>query len=107
MCFDYSILFVVQGTEKIEGIFLQDYTSKERQFTSEAFKRMTRLRWLIVFHNYVQLSEDFAFPSDDLTCLCWEGYSLPSLPSNFHANSLVELNLNNSNIKRLWNANMV
>ena len=105
LCLFFSL--VIQGTEKIEGIFLHDYTSKKIEVTSEAFKRMTRLRWLIVFNNYVQLYEDFAFPSYDLTYLCWDGYSLSSLPSNFHANNLVELNLLNSNIKRLWRGNMV
>ncbi|KAL6315390.1 hypothetical protein AAG906_000500 [Vitis piasezkii] len=76
------------------------------QFTSEAFERMHRLRLLFVFHNRIQLSEDFVFPSDDLTCLRWDRYSLESLPSNFHANNLVSLGLRNSNIKLLWKGNM-
>ena len=79
----------------------------EIEFTSEAFKRMTRLRVLIVDNNQVQLSEDFAIPSHDLTSLTWFGYSLASLPSNFHANSLVNLHLKDSNIKRLWEGNLV
>ena len=98
---------VIQGTKNIEGIFLHDNTSKEIEVTSKAFHKMTRLRWLIVFNNHVKLSEDFAFPSYGLTCLRWDGYSLSSLPLNFHANNLVELHLNNSNIKELWKGNMV
>ncbi|KAJ9676310.1 hypothetical protein PVL29_025033 [Vitis rotundifolia] len=95
------------GTETIEGIFLNVYASEEQiQFTSKAFKRMNRLRMLHVTHNCVQLCEDFVFPSDYLTYLAWDGYSLASLPSNFHANSLVELHLINSNIKQLWKGNM-
>ena len=79
----------------------------EIKFTSEAFKRMTRLRVLVVDNNQVKLSEDFAFPSHDLTSLTWVGYSLASLPSNFHANNLVYLDLKDSNIKRLWEGNLV
>ena len=90
-------------------MFLNDQCTSEHEikFTSEAFKRMTRLRVLAIYNNRVQLSEDFAFPSHDLTSLIWVGYSLASLPSNFHANSLVELSLICSNIKGLWEGNLV
>ncbi|CBI17047.3 unnamed protein product, partial [Vitis vinifera] len=96
-----------EGTEKIEGIFFHMDTSEQIQFTCKAFKRMNRLRLLILSHNCIeQLPEDFVFPSDDLTCLGWDGYSLESLPPNFHPNDLVFLGLSNSNIKRLWKGNM-
>ena len=42
------------------------------------------------------------FPSYDLRYLCWERYPLESLPSSFDGENLVELNLMNKNIKRLW-----
>ena len=81
--------------------------SEQIHFTYKAFERMNRLRLLYVSHNRVQLSEDFVFPSDDLTSLSWDRYSLESLPSNFHADNLVSLSLTNSNIKLLWKGNMV
>ncbi|RVW59237.1 TMV resistance protein N [Vitis vinifera] len=102
----YRVLKRNTGTEKIEGISLDVDKSEQIKFTSKAFERMHRLRLLSISHNRVQLSEDFVFPSDDLTCLRWDRYSLESLPSNFHANNLVSLGLTNSNIKLLWKGNM-
>ncbi|KAL6315586.1 hypothetical protein AAG906_000892 [Vitis piasezkii] len=111
------------GTEAIEGIFLDMSTSKQMQFTTEAFKMMNKLRllkvhqdakydsmvysWMPVEPSKVLLSQvhfcrDFEFPSQELRCLHWDGYPLESLPSNFYAKNLVELNLRCSNIKQLW-----
>ena len=52
------------------------------------------------------LPRDFEF-SSKLTYLHWDGYSLESLPTNFHAKDLVELILRGSNIKQLWRGNKV
>ncbi|RVW58565.1 Protein suppressor of npr1-1, constitutive 1 [Vitis vinifera] len=102
------------GTKAVEAIFLDMCTSREISFTTEAFKRMGRLRlfkiyWSCGFLNYMGkrcqkllLSEDFEFPSDYLRYLHWEGYSLKSLPSNFDGENLIELNLQHSNIEHLW-----
>ncbi|KAL6316239.1 hypothetical protein AAG906_017786 [Vitis piasezkii] len=102
------------GTEAIEGIFLDMSRSREISFTTEAFRRMERLRlfkvyWSHGFVNYMGkeyqkflLPEDFEIPSHDLRYLHWEGYSLKSLPSNFHGENLIELNLKHSNIEQLW-----
>ncbi|KAJ9675660.1 hypothetical protein PVL29_024534 [Vitis rotundifolia] len=111
------------GTEAIEGIFLDMSTSKQMQFTTEAFKMMNKLRLLkvhqdakydsmlpigmVVDPSKVLLSQehfyrDFEFPSQELRYLHWDGYPLESLPSNFYAENLVELNLRCSNIKQLW-----
>ncbi|KAJ9672181.1 hypothetical protein PVL29_025708 [Vitis rotundifolia] len=102
----YRVLKRNTGTKKIEGIFVDMDTSEQIQFTCKAFERMNRLRLLVVSHNRIQLPEDFVLSSDDLTCLSWDGYSLESLPSNFHPNDLVFLSLSNSNIKLLWKGNM-
>ncbi|XP_034677016.1 disease resistance protein RUN1-like isoform X2 [Vitis riparia] len=95
------------GTQKVEGIFLNEYRTKQMRFMGEAFQRMNRLKLLEVNHNRVQLFEDFAFPKDGLTYLYWDRYPLESLPSNFHMRNLVELNLKNSKIKQLWKENML
>ncbi|XP_037493786.1 protein SUPPRESSOR OF npr1-1, CONSTITUTIVE 1-like [Jatropha curcas] len=42
------------------------------------------------------------FLSDELRYLHWDGYPLRSMPSNFQAEKLVELNLAYSNVKQLW-----
>ena len=41
----------------------------------------------------VQRSKDFELPCRELTYLDWNKYSLESMPSNFHADKLVELHL--------------
>ena len=96
---------------------------------SNAFAKMTRLRLLKVysgFHSYhgyerinwgdekcccyhvmshaskMQLGWGFKFPSYELRYLCWDGYPLDFLPSNFDGGKLVELHLHYSNIKQLW-----
>ncbi|KAL6315510.1 hypothetical protein AAG906_000808 [Vitis piasezkii] len=117
----YWLLFL--GTEAIKGIFLDMSTSKQLQFTTKAFKMMNDLRLLKVHQdaNYdsavkywtlaglfemhlsqVHFCRDFEFPSQELRYLHWDGYPLESLPSNFYAENLVELNLRCSNIKQLW-----
>ncbi|XP_034701738.1 disease resistance protein RPV1-like isoform X1 [Vitis riparia] len=53
----------------------------------------------------VQLDLDFEIPSNELRYLCWDGYPLDSLPSNFDGENLVELHLKCSNIKQLWQGN--
>ena len=50
----------------------------------------------------MQLGWGFKFPSYELRYLCWDGYPLDFLPSNFDGGKLVELHLHYSNIKQLW-----
>ena len=96
-----------QGTKNIEGIFINCTKAKPIQFTAEAFKKMNRLRLLKVEEDMVQLSQDFELSCHDLVYFHWDDYPLESLPSNFHADNLVELNLQYSKIKHLWEGNMV
>ena len=97
-----------QGTENIEGMFLNmSITAEPIKLHVEAFKNMNRLRLLKIGPYMVRLSQDFELPSLELTYLEWSGYSLESMPSNFHAFNLVELYLRFSRIRRLWEGNMV
>ena len=104
-----------QGTDAIEGIFLDTSPAIPIEFTTEAFKMMTRLRLLIVSHkrgsmakNYeVDVSTDFEFPSYELRYLHWDRYPLESLPSNFHGEKLIELNLQDSKLTGLWEGSKV
>ncbi|KAJ9675693.1 hypothetical protein PVL29_024560 [Vitis rotundifolia] len=93
-------------------------------FTEESFKQMDGLRLLkihkdddydriSIFRSYPygklfsedHLPRDFEFPSYELTYFHWDGYSLESLPTNFHAKDLAALILRGSNIKQLWRGN--
>ncbi|KAJ9701121.1 hypothetical protein PVL29_006459 [Vitis rotundifolia] len=104
-----------KGMKKVEGIFLDLSRSKQLQFSTKVFAKMKRLRLLKIYWRdccgsmkkeyKVVLPEDFQFPSHELRYLHWEGYSLKSLPSNFHGENLVELNMMHSNIKYLWQGN--
>ena len=98
-----------QGTKKIEGILLNQTTAtaKPIQLAAEVFRKMNQLRLLIVKNRTVKLSQDFELPCHDLTYFCWHGYTLESMPSNFHADNLVELDLQFSKIKYLWTGNVV
>ena len=55
----------------------------------------------------MKLDLDFEFASYELRYLCWEGYPLEFLPSNFDGENLIELHLKCSNIKQLWHGNKV
>ncbi|RVX13110.1 TMV resistance protein N [Vitis vinifera] len=124
----FHVLTRNTGTKAIEGIFLDMSTSKQLQFTTKAFKRMKMLRLLKVHRDAkydsivnsltpvepskVLLSQehfcrDFEFPSQELRYLHWDGYPMESLPSNFYAENLVELNLRCSNIKQLWETELL
>ncbi|XP_034674505.1 disease resistance protein RUN1-like [Vitis riparia] len=97
-----------KGTKNIKGIFINwSRIIEKRILTAEAFRKMKRLRLLKVrFNSMVQLSQDFELPCHDLVYFHWDCYPLESLPSNFHTDNLVELNLWGSNIKHLWEGNM-
>ncbi|WKA11081.1 hypothetical protein VitviT2T_028613 [Vitis vinifera] len=119
----YDVLTRNMGTRSIKGLFL-DICKFPTQFTKESFKQMDRLRLLKIhkddeygcisrFSRHLDgklfsedhLPRDFEFPSYELTYFHWDGYSLESLPTNFHAKDLVELILRGSNIKQLWRGN--
>ena len=80
-------------------------------------KEMSGLRLLKIFlgsevvsgeEDYkVCITSDFEFPSWDLCYLYWHGYPLNSLPANFEAQKLVELNMPYSNIREFGGGNMV
>ncbi|XP_034679886.1 disease resistance protein RPV1-like [Vitis riparia] len=100
-----------EWTKNIEGIFTRQsrHTGKHIQLTTEVFRNMNQLRLLKVevkFNQIVQLSQDFELPCHDLVYFHWDRYPLESLPSNFDADNLVELNLRFSKIKHFWEGNM-
>ena len=83
----------------------------------DSLTKMKRLRLLKVYYNHdfpwirnnvrVVLPTNFELSSSELRYLHVQNYPLKSLPTNFHANNLVELNLQHSNIIQLWKENEV
>nr|XP_028956654.1 disease resistance-like protein DSC1 [Malus domestica] len=99
------------ATKAIESIVLDlSNKSEEVYLNAEAFAGMTRLRLLRIKyhypfsdHDFIQhLSGDLKYLSHELRCLFWHGCPLKSLPSNFHPNNLVDLDMQYSNIQQLW-----
>ncbi|CAN6722755.1 unnamed protein product [Malus baccata var. baccata] len=107
----HPVLTQNTSTKAIESIVLDlSNKSEEVYLNAEAFAGMTRLRLLrIKYHNpfsdhdFIQhLSGDLKYLSHELRCLFWHGCPLKSLPSNFHPNNLVDLDMQYSNIQQLW-----
>jgi len=55
----------------------------------------------------VQLDGDFEYLSRNLRWLSWNGFPLACIPSRFFQGNLVSIELQNSNIKHLWEENQV
>ena len=75
-----------------------------RKSLRKTLRKFRKLRLLEVYRPFfkVDLPEDFELSSYELRYLHFVNYPLKSLPTNFHANNLVELNLPGSNIIQLW-----
>lgn len=83
----------------MEAIKLVVPESEEVYLNAKAFKRMKRLRFLIIRN--ANVSGDFDYLSNNLRWIEWDGYPLPALPPNFHPQKLVGLYMINSHIKQL------
>ena len=87
---------------------------KDLHLSNDTFKKMRSLRFLKFhyFNNYVKLGKTH-LPvniqpfSDKLRYLHWDSYPLPSLSLIFCIEKLVELNMPNSHVKKLWNGEQV
>ncbi|RVW96800.1 TMV resistance protein N [Vitis vinifera] len=107
----YGVDISYEGTQAIEGLFLDRCKFNPSYLNRESFKEMNRLRLLKIrsprrkLFLEDHLPRDFAFSSYELTYLYWDGYPSEYLPMNFHAKNLVELLLRTSNIKQLWRGN--
>ncbi|KAH7529252.1 hypothetical protein FEM48_Zijuj05G0164800 [Ziziphus jujuba var. spinosa] len=87
-----------KGANAIEGIKLVFPKQKTLYLSSQAFKKMKRLR-LLIFRNVI-LSTPIKFLPTELRFVDWPGY-LPTLPLNHGPKQLVRLNMPNSPIQQL------
>ncbi|PNY07227.1 disease resistance protein (TIR-NBS-LRR class) [Trifolium pratense] len=67
---------------------------------TKEFEKMNRLK-LLQFAG-VQLDGDYKYLSKDLRWLCWHGFPLKHTPKDLHQGSLVALDLQYSNLERVW-----
>ncbi|RDX71263.1 TMV resistance protein N, partial [Mucuna pruriens] len=101
--FDEDVLDVLSketGTKAIEGLALKLPANNTNFFSTKVFKKMKKLR-LLQFAN-VKLDGDFKYLSKDLRWLCWHGFPLKCMPTNFYQGSLVSIELENSNAQIVW-----
>ncbi|KAH0936788.1 hypothetical protein HID58_004249 [Brassica napus] len=100
-------LFVLyQGTDAnhpnhaIEGLSLKAEVTAVENLEVKAFSNLRRLRLLQLSH--VVLNGSYENFPKGLRWLCWLGFPEESFPINLHLRSLVVMNMQNSNLKRLW-----
>nr|AKO73682.1 Pva1-17i20_03 [Phaseolus vulgaris] len=100
---------VHEGTEVVECITLDTCNlNRDLNLSSNCFTKMVNLRFLNIhcsfwstrFHVY--LPSGLESVSDKLRYFFWDGFCHESLPSNFHAEDLVELYMYGSKLKKLW-----
>ena len=100
------ILHNFQGTEKVLSISLDISMIEELHVHENAFKRMRNLRFLEVLRSYgsgtMKLRIPKSFDYSKLKLLRWRDYPMRCLPSKFRPENLVELKMQNSKLKKLW-----
>ncbi|KAF3432371.1 hypothetical protein FNV43_RR27111 [Rhamnella rubrinervis] len=89
-----------KGTEAVQGIFhYPPENEKEVHLSIDPFSKMKKLR-LLKIHN--MFFSECGYLSNELCLLEWHKYPLSYMPSSFQPKKLVELNMTNSCIERLW-----
>uniref|UniRef100_A0A6N2LEI2 Disease resistance protein Roq1-like winged-helix domain-containing protein n=1 Tax=Salix viminalis TaxID=40686 RepID=A0A6N2LEI2_SALVM len=101
-----------KGTKEIEGISLDiSKLSRQIHLKPDAFAMMDGLRFLkFYFDHFSEDNKDkiilppigLTFLSNKLIYFHWDGFPSISLPQNFCAEHLVELNLSYSKVEKLW-----
>ncbi|KAI4298875.1 hypothetical protein L6164_032388 [Bauhinia variegata] len=108
LCSQYETSCLLEnGTETVEGIMSNVSEIRDVSLSSDAFRKMTRLRFLKFFTSSgrdcnVHLPKGLESLSSKLTYSRWDKYPAPSLPSTFCAEKLVELSMANSYLEKLW-----
>lgn len=100
-----NIFHLGQGTNTIQGIFLCLPKEQDIHLQVDPFSKMRKLRLLKIYN--VRFPENHTYNlSDNLRVLEWHGYPSKALEPSFQPHNLVELNLSNSYIEKLWNENV-
>ncbi|KFK22310.1 hypothetical protein AALP_AAs63184U000200 [Arabis alpina] len=102
-----DILEYDKGTRVVSGISFDTSQIGEVFISANAFKRMQNLRFLNVHRRWydkndrVYIPEEMEFPPR-LRLVHWDAYPRKSLPPKFHPEHLVELNMQDSQLEKLW-----
>ncbi|XP_063938296.1 TMV resistance protein N-like [Daucus carota subsp. sativus] len=98
----FNVLKNHKGTEAIEGIIYNFDcmdTFSNLSFATEAFKRMSKLRFLHL--SYLNITGSFEQKLEDLRWLQWYWCPLKYFPSEFHPQKLVVLELHGSTMTEM------
>ncbi|KAM1357759.1 hypothetical protein EV1_044482 [Malus domestica] len=97
-----NVLRNESGTEAVEGLQLAllEHPDDERSFSTEVFKKMWRLKFLMLEN--VKLTGSYKHLSKELRFLCSNGFPLEAIPADFDQRNLVYMELWNSKIIRVW-----
>ncbi|KAG7536353.1 Toll/interleukin-1 receptor homology (TIR) domain [Arabidopsis suecica] len=97
-----------QGTKEIEGMFL-DASKLSFDANPDSFENMIGLRMLKIYYSNKKIHPVINFPKgffhslpNELRLLHWDNYPLKSLPQKFDPRHLVEINMPNSQLHKLW-----
>ncbi|KAL7177124.1 hypothetical protein ACSBR2_030456 [Camellia fascicularis] len=100
--FHEDVCYVLErnkGTKVVEGVILTLPMLKKIQWSNKAFVGMHKLRLLQI--NHVHLNENFEHLFEELRWLCWHNCPLEYLPSNFHPEKFIALDMQFSRFKTL------
>ncbi|KAL4331120.1 hypothetical protein AHAS_Ahas13G0468300 [Arachis hypogaea] len=104
----YQVLKKKKGTEAIQCIVLDMCKIREVNIHSKTFKMMHKLRMLQFYTSKSAKDSNVHIPKflkslpDELRFLRWDGFPQISLPQDFCPENLVELNMRDSHLERLW-----
>uniref|UniRef100_A0A7N2L5G2 TIR domain-containing protein n=1 Tax=Quercus lobata TaxID=97700 RepID=A0A7N2L5G2_QUELO len=79
------------GSEKIRGMMICTLERAKLQLEAKSFEKMKKLKFLIVAN--VDICGDIEYLPNELRLLDWPEFPLSTLPSNFHPQKLIALNM--------------
>ncbi|XP_028763120.1 putative disease resistance protein At4g11170 [Neltuma alba] len=106
-----EILVAKKRSKAVEGVRLNLREVGEMRLSRRAFRSMPNLK-ILNFYSYhkifggdevkVEIPDGLDFLPEGLIKLCWTAYPCASLPATFKAENLVEFQMPDSNLTRLW-----
>ncbi|XP_010536165.1 PREDICTED: TMV resistance protein N-like isoform X2 [Tarenaya hassleriana] len=98
----FDILTKYSGTEEVEGLSLNAQALDTKILDARAFLNLPELR-LLQLGNVQIIGSYENFPKG-LRWLCWHKFPLEIVPENFYLRALVVMDMQYSNLRRLWSA---
>lgn len=88
------------GRKAVQGLVLKLPALNKVQLSTKAFAKMNKLRLLQL--NYVHLNGCYDHISKELRWLCWHGFPLKFIPTSFHVENMVVIDMKYSKLTQVW-----